>query len=658
MPALYHHARVSPRNDENTTRGTALASILGISLSVVVVLGLLAVVYMAVTRFYRHKTQATRRAQEEGSLRSFVRVFDRSPSAQDRSTYPYHHIERDKHKTQQSGTAPLLGEDILGLSSHESQDAARSSVVSTQEFNREESLPLSFSNEMQASTGPDHVFSSLPMPLSAGGSIFTLAGTREAMSALPPIDTTSPLTTAPLSAATASTAGPFSAFLGHAPLSATTTCSDSTFSALDHFPPPPVPALPAWCAGGDELKKRKQEEAEEDQLGRTDTMVVGQMLKMRARRAEAGLSRGFTNISAIERSDSIKSLQSPLHSTSTKRARSKRRLTSLKIPLFFAPSTISPTSLNYVTPLAVNPPSRTSVPTIGGPRPLRKGSKMPTLPMETLTEDPSPSSTLTDPSESDSVPLPFSSTTVPGFTALMARPESKWPVTPATSLSQESSEDNGPFNPPEASLTTAFRESIPLSAATLDTFVPTSEWRDLRGSHPPPSFRLPAAAFAAAPVSGDSTKSTAPLRINPTKFGRSNNRSSSDNGHATDAEPAQSDEETRARSRDSATSDSIRCPKPHTHTEVDLIAVTRSQSKPRRRPPSLERPAARVVGARMRGASTSSVSSDCSGAGHPVLGPKTRVHDIGHARQVPEMDAMLGRYHRVASMQGVVELGQ
>ncbi|KAG9221405.1 hypothetical protein CCMSSC00406_0008339 [Pleurotus cornucopiae] len=677
MPALYHDARISPRNDENTTRGTALASIIGISLSVVVVLGLLAVVYIAVTRFYRRKTKATRRAQEEGTLKGLVRAFDHSRSGQDRSTYPYHHVERGKHNTQQSGTAPLLGEDIQGLSGYESQDAARNSVVSTQEYNKEAFLPLSSSNETQPSTGPDRAFFNLPTPLSAGGSTFTFAGTREAMGALPPIDTTSPLTTAPLSAATASTAGPFSAFLGHAPLSATTTRSDSTFSALDRFPPPPVPALPAWYAGGDELKRRQEEEEEEEeegQLGRTDTVVVGQMLKMRAKRAEACLSRGYTNISVIERSDSIKSVDSSLHSTSTKPARSERRLTSLKIPYFFAPSsihTISPTSLKDVTPLADNPPSRTSVPTIGGPRPLRKGSKMPTLPMETVSEDPSSSkstSSLTESSGLSSIPLLFSSTTVPGFTALMPRPESNWPVTPDTSSGQEEDsftlQDNPnsltPFNLPEASLTTAFRESIPLSAATLDTYGSgsISEWRDSHGSHPPPSFRLPAAAFSSVPVSGDSSKSTAPLRINPAKRGRSNNRSSSDIGHDTDAGDARSNKETRSRSRDSATSDSSSCPKLHIHTEVDPVAVTRSQTKLRSRPPSLERPAARVVGARMRGASTSSVSSDCSGAGHPVLGPKARVHDIEHVRQVPGMDAMLGKYHRVASMQGVVELGQ
>ncbi|KAF7428984.1 hypothetical protein PC9H_008221 [Pleurotus ostreatus] len=676
MPARYQDARLSPRNDENTTKGTALASIIGISLSVVVVLGLLAVVYIAVSRFYRRKTKATRRAQEEGTLRGLVRAFDQSRSGQDRSTYPYHHVEGGKHNTQQSGTAPLLGDEIQSLSGHESRDAVRNSVVSTQEYNKEAFLPLSSSNETQPSTRPDRAFFNLPTPLSAVGSTFTFAGAREAMGALPPIDTTSPLTTAPLSAATASTAGPFSAFLGHAPLSATTTRSDCTFSALDRFPPPPVPALPAWCAGGDELKKRKQveeEEEEEGQLGRTDTVVVGQMLKMRAKRAEACLSRGYTNISVIERSDSIKSVDSSLHLTSTKPARSNRRLTSLKIPHFFAPSsihTISPTSLKDVTPLTDNPPSRTTVPTIGGPRPLRKGSKMPTLPMETLSEDPSSSkstSSLTESSGLSSIPLLFSSTTVPGFTALMPRPESNWPDTPDTSSGQEEHpltlEDKPnsltPFNLPEASLTTAFRESIPLSAATLDTYGPVSvisEWRDSHGSHPPPSF--PAATFSSAPISGDSTKSTPPLRINPAKRGRSNNRSSSDIGHDTAAGDARSNGATRSRSRDSATSDSSSCPKLHIHTEVDPVAVTRSQTKLRSRPPSLERPAARVVGARMRGASTSSVSSDCSGAGHPALGPKARVHDIEHVRQVPGMDAMLGRYHRVASMQGVVELGQ
>lgn len=185
MPARYHDAGISPRNDENTTRGTALASIIGISLSVVVVLGLLAVVYIAVTRFYRRKTKATRRAQEEGTLRGLVRAFDQSRSGQDRSTYPYHHVEGGKHNTQQSGTAPLLGEEIQGLSGHESRDAVRNSVVSTQEYNKEAFLPLSL-NETQPSTGPDRAFFNLPTPLSAGGSTFTFAGAREAMGALPP----------------------------------------------------------------------------------------------------------------------------------------------------------------------------------------------------------------------------------------------------------------------------------------------------------------------------------------------------------------------------------------------------------------------------------------------------------------------------------------
>ncbi|KAF4562987.1 hypothetical protein EYR40_007297 [Pleurotus pulmonarius] len=674
MPALYDHAPISPRNDENTSRGMALGSILGIALSVVVILGLLTVVYMAVNRFYRRKTKAARRAQEEGALMSFARVLDHPRSDQDRSAYSYHHIGRGKHNARQSGTFPLLDKDIQGSSSDDNPKVAHNSVESTQEHKGEVFRPSSF-DAIQTDTAPDRIFFSMPTPLSAVGSTFTLAGTREAMGALPPINTASPLSTAPLSAATASTAGPFSAFLGHPPLSATTTCSDSTFSALDRFPPPPVPALPTWYTGGDDSNKRKQEERDEEeegQLGRTDTVVVGQMLKMRAKRARASLSRGYTNISVIERADSIKSVHSPLHSTPTKRSRSKRRLTSLKIPHFFAPSsihTISPTSLKDVTPLGDNLPSQTSLPTIAGPRPLRKGSKMPSLPMETLTEDPGSSkstSSFTESSGLGSIPLLSSSTTAPGFTALMPQPESKWPVTPVASSmpeaqppdSQDISNSLALFNPPELSLINAFRESIPPSATTPDPHWPglASESLDSHGSHPPPSFRFPA-VFPSAPPSSDSTKSTAPLRINPAKRGRSSNRYSSDSGHTTDTESiGHLNGETHPSTGDSAMGDSSSHLKSHVSSQLTPVALPKSHSKLRSRPPSLERPAARVVGARMRGASTSSVSSD--GAGHPVPGPRAQVHDIEHVRQVPGIDAMLGRYHRIASMQGVVELGQ
>ncbi|KAJ8489104.1 hypothetical protein ONZ45_g13703 [Pleurotus djamor] len=700
MPVLPLDSGIWTRDDSTpvNSTGLGLGSIIGIAIGGTAVLCLLAIVIVVIRRYYRRKTKVVGRAQESEALVRGVPTGGK-PGA----SHKYHYVKRSEQR-ESSGTVPLLADEPTKELDHElpiQYPPRHDDLVETIDGSHNTPLEqedLTEQAPMSVTSPPDRIFFGLSTPLSSSGSTFTFAGTREAMAAVPYLRSSPPPSAAPLSAATASTAAPFSAFVGNysGPPSAVTPSTESAyshFSAIERFPPPPVPALPAWytaSTGGSSPNKRKHdedEEADDAHIGRSNTFVIGQMLKSRAKKVRETPSRSYTGTSVIERADSIKSVESPLPSASSadvRRARSRRRrLSSLTIPYFFSPQHIqhvSPTSLHDVTPPSKSPPSQARLPSIGGPRPLRKkGSTLQIIPMETLSEDPGSSkssSSYTESSGLTSVPVLVSSESIPGFTALMPHPDAAWPVTPLSSslLPEEpfilSPADSLPS--PHFPLTTAFCESLPPSAST--TSAPwglpfSSSTQSLELSHAPSSFHFAPSIHlqslsssksesTESASSKESFNTTAPLWISPAKRSRSSSRCSSNETLV--------DGRTSPGSRDSRMSTGSGRTKLYIQTQFDPSggptkpepAQQNPHSRPPSRPTSRDRPTGRVMGARMRGASQSSTASDVTRSGSldkdKLSGPKAQVFDVGGVRTVPGMDAMLGRYHRVASMQGVV----
>ncbi|KAL0955491.1 hypothetical protein HGRIS_001731 [Hohenbuehelia grisea] len=333
-----------------------------------------------------------------------------------------------------------------------------------------------------------------------------LSGFSDVLAALPPLSIlTHAYPSPPISAALASS------IYHYSPESAYSTASTPVFqfdTSRDEFvapsDAPPVPALPR-PERQSSLKRPleiddSQSSPDEASLHRMDTVVIAKLLKARAKRASPpadGLARTFTQVSRIERDGSIKSLRTPIQKRAPRlpisRSASKQR------------STPNLRAGRQAAPAAATSPRRMR----------SQASLTPVRAMETLTEDPvpslsiSPSSTMspglapvTPPSQPRHAPSSYGHMKA-------SKSDSSPPLPPSLSSTFPSSILKLPAPPRTPSeLTGAFRTSIMLPS-------PISASAGFYEHHPPPL--------------GSWFATTAPLNVRPKSSNSSLRSDSSSN---------------------------------------------------------------------------------------------------------------------------------